>query len=228
MVGLLLQYHPAGTLAAMLSCQQFPDYADKTKWLVQATEAVRYIHSKGIIHGDLGSHNFLVQNDGTLALADFGGSRIDGCECLEHPPARYTRPAVISQLGLQPTEKDDLFALGTVLFEISTCQQLYQDKSDSEIRDLFAKQIFPDLAPVAVGVHLVIKKCWKGGYNSAEGVSRDMHLPIHQLMRRTLFGYIGLFSMTLAVVLVTGAIRGNILRIGRPAFQVLFGRGGKV
>lgn len=144
------------------------------RWLAQATEAVRYVHSKGIIHGDLGSHNFLVQNDGTLALADFGGSRIDGCECLEHPPARYTRPAVISQLGLQPTEKDDLFALGTVLFEISTCQQLYQDKSDSEIRDLFAQQIFPDLAPVTVSVRLVIEKCWKGRYNSAEGVSRDM------------------------------------------------------
>lgn len=31
MVGLLLQYHPAGTLAGMLSQQQFPDYADKTK-----------------------------------------------------------------------------------------------------------------------------------------------------------------------------------------------------
>jgi len=31
MVGLLLQYHPAGTLQAMLPHQQLPDYADKTK-----------------------------------------------------------------------------------------------------------------------------------------------------------------------------------------------------
>ena len=53
-------------------------------------------------------------------------------------------------------------------------------------------------------------------------------LPIHQLMRRTLFSYIGLFSTTLVVVLVTGAIRWNILRVGRPAFQVLFGRGENV
>ena len=86
-------------------------------WPSQATEAVRYIHSKGVVHGDLGSHNFLVQSDGTLALADFGGSRIDGSECLEHPPARYTRPVVISQFESQPTEKDDLFALGTVLYK---------------------------------------------------------------------------------------------------------------
>ncbi|TAQ86914.1 hypothetical protein B7494_g4751 [Chlorociboria aeruginascens] len=191
MVGLLLQYQPAGTFAAMLPGQQFPDCADKVKEavliaslnpvlmryiarrLVQATEAVRYIHSKGIIHGDLGSHNFLIQNDGTIALADFGGSRIDGSECLEHPPARYTRPAVISQLGLPPTEKDDLFGLGTILFEISTCRQLYQDKTENEIRDLFAQQIFPDLAPIAIGMRLVIGKCWKGEYNSAEAVSGD-------------------------------------------------------
>jgi serine/threonine protein kinase len=165
----MVEAHHARQYGSSTCGFQFP-----TKPLERANESMLSHKVEGNYHGDLGSHNFLVQNDGTLALADFGGSRIDGCECLEHPPARYTRPAVISQLGLQPTEKDDLFALGTVLFEISTCQQLYQDKRDSEIRDLFAKQIFPDLAPVAVGVRLVIEKCWKGGYNSAEGVSRDM------------------------------------------------------
>ena len=41
-------------------------------------KAIRYIHSKGVVHCDVGIHNFLVQDDGTLALADFGGSRVDG------------------------------------------------------------------------------------------------------------------------------------------------------
>jgi hypothetical protein len=60
------------------------------------------------------------------------------------------------------------------LYKISTCQQLYQDKTDTEIRNLFAKQIFPDLAPVAVSIRLIIEKCWKDGYNSAEEVSYNI------------------------------------------------------
>jgi serine/threonine protein kinase len=127
---------------------------------VQAAEAVRYIYSKGVIHGDIGIHNFLVQKNSMLALADFGRSRIDGSECLVGSSVRYSRPVPPSQLGLDPTEKDDIFALGTVLYEISTGQRLYADKSDGEIRDLFHKHIFPDLAPVAIpAARVAIEKC---------------------------------------------------------------------
>jgi serine/threonine protein kinase len=32
-------------------------------WPIQAVEAVGYIHSKNVVHCDIGAHNFLIQDD---------------------------------------------------------------------------------------------------------------------------------------------------------------------
>ena len=138
-------------------------------WKGQAAEAVKHIHSKRVIHGSIGAHNFFVRWDGALVLADFGGSRIDGSTCLVSNYSRYTGPG-----ALDPVEKDDLFALGTVLYEISTGEELYSGKTRNEIQELFRKQEFPDLAPIAASVHVAIEKCWHGQYNSAGEVLCDL------------------------------------------------------
>ena len=38
------------------------------------TEALAYVHSKNIVHGDFGAHNILLGEDGEPKLADFGGT----------------------------------------------------------------------------------------------------------------------------------------------------------
>lgn len=91
---------------------------------------------------------------------------------------RYTRPLSIAQLGLAITEKDDIFALGTVLWEISAGTRLYLDKSDREIRELFHKQDFPILEPLAANVRMVIEKCWKDHYSNAEEILLDLSMVI--------------------------------------------------
>ncbi|RHZ66348.1 uncharacterized protein CDV56_106941 [Aspergillus thermomutatus] len=90
---------------------------------LQAAEALRFIHSRNVIHSDFGSHNFLIQEDGTLALADFGGSRIDNTSAVVSYSTRYARPCSDSD-DLDSTEIDDLFALGTIIYEISVGHQL--------------------------------------------------------------------------------------------------------
>ncbi len=106
----------------------------------------------------MGCHNFLVQDDGTLALCDFGGSSIDGSEMLEFPKVRYTRPQL--RLGGEPDVKDDIFALGTVLYEISTGHTLYEGKSDKGIAELFRSHIYPDLQQLSPpGLGEIIRGC---------------------------------------------------------------------
>jgi len=168
--GLILQYHRAGTLEKSL---QNPDYEDKRSgWPLQAAEAIQYIHSKKVYHGDVGVHNFLVQYDGTLALADFGGSSIDGSEYQEAGMPRYTRPT--SAIDSDPTEMDDLFALGMVIYEIKTGQTAYADKSHGEIRRLLDNRSFPDLGSLPSGWRLLVNKCWQEEYNSAEELLIDL------------------------------------------------------
>ncbi|KND93903.1 CBL-interacting serine/threonine-protein kinase 26 [Tolypocladium ophioglossoides CBS 100239] len=202
--GLLLHYHEAGTLDKILSAQDSRVSIDRDRWLIQTIEAVRYVHSRGVIHGDLGSHNFLIQSDGALALADFGGSSIDGSECLEFPPPRYSRPTTMnSQYQLRPTEKDDLFGLGTLLYEISTGQLLYQELSDVEINNRFAEQIFPSFTGVPEDLQRVIIGCWTERYENADEVARDLEGAVSRLLRRFSLSslvYFGLFTATLAVM----------------------------
>jgi len=144
-----------------------------TSWPLQATEAIRYIHSKGVVHCDVGIHNFLVQDDGTLALADFGGSRVDGSKSQEAGVPRYKRPTL--SRDSDPTEIDDLFSLGMVIYEIKTEQMAYAGKNNGEIRKSLENRRFPDLAPLSPGWRVVVSKCWQEGYNNAEEVLADLN-----------------------------------------------------
>ncbi|KAF2453083.1 hypothetical protein BDY21DRAFT_293671, partial [Lineolata rhizophorae] len=83
-------------------------------WPIQAAQASAYILENGIFQGDIGSYNFLLGKD-NVKLCDFGGSSIDG-----------STPPYACGVGFQPpihdtntlTVKDDLFALGSTVYEI--------------------------------------------------------------------------------------------------------------
>ncbi|KUJ07411.1 uncharacterized protein LY89DRAFT_725897 [Mollisia scopiformis] len=74
--GLLLEYHLRGTHSACfgkLDAIGVPE-TERRCWPYQAVSAVDYIHSRGVVHGDIGVHNFLVHDDGRLILCDFARS----------------------------------------------------------------------------------------------------------------------------------------------------------
>ncbi|PGH14723.1 hypothetical protein AJ79_02889 [Helicocarpus griseus UAMH5409] len=83
---LFFEYHPRGMLAACLD--EWKDVPARVRsvliqWPFQAVSAVAYIHSHDIVHADLGLHNFLLSDDGSIVLCDFAGSSIDGCNSQE-------------------------------------------------------------------------------------------------------------------------------------------------
>ncbi|KAL2015277.1 hypothetical protein VTK56DRAFT_5918 [Thermocarpiscus australiensis] len=205
--GLLLEYHSAGTLDKVLMSRDF--MSSRSGWPKQVVEAIRHVHSRGVVHGDVGCHNILVKSDGTLVLADFGGSRIDGSECLEFPPARYSRPKTAHD-RLEPTEKDDIFALGTALYEISTSQLLYQDLDDGHIKARFMEQDYPNIEVVPPALQQIIVRCWSEKYTSADEVARDLE-GLEASSSRLPCGIslvaLGLFSATLVAILAVNTRR---------------------
>ncbi|KAL3473836.1 kinase-like domain-containing protein [Aspergillus californicus] len=139
-----------------------------------AAEALRYIHSKNVVHCEVGSHNFLVQDDGNLVLVDFGGPQID-----ETPPqvsyaTRYARPCLTYRKDDHSTEVDDIFALGTPIYEISVGHALYPDKSCGEIHHLFQQHTHPNLDALPLHLRVVISKCWSNEYLDAKQVICDL------------------------------------------------------
>ncbi|KAJ5428399.1 hypothetical protein N7445_009853 [Penicillium cf. griseofulvum] len=46
----------------------------KIRWAQEAADGLAYIHSKGIIHADIGCHNIIVDDAGHVKFIEFGGS----------------------------------------------------------------------------------------------------------------------------------------------------------
>lgn len=102
-------------------------------------------------------------------LRDFCGSILDGSKAAISTVTRYTRPIPLAERSLNRT-KSDIFALGTVLYEINVGHRLYAEKRDAEVYKLFQRQQFPDTTRLVGSLRIVIERCWRDQYSSAEEV----------------------------------------------------------
>jgi serine/threonine protein kinase len=146
-----------------------PD-VDLRKWSKQAAEGLAFLHDHQIIHADVGCHNMLLDSSDVLKLCDFAGSSVQGS------PAS-TVYELWSQLPSEnedkPTKTSDLFALGSAIYELSTKERPYHEKSLVEVRGLYQRQQFPPMKNDASLGHVIIS-CWSQKYASASEVVHDI------------------------------------------------------
>jgi serine/threonine protein kinase len=124
-------------------------WADTEERLIifrQMCKTVQRIHAVRVVHRDLKPGNFLVMQDGTLRLSDFGTARVIGDfskSILDNyaglPPGdiRYTAPEIISSLHDTAPHfafKGDIFALGATLFELFTGTVLGNQLFDAQFQ----------------------------------------------------------------------------------------------
>ncbi|KAL4934734.1 kinase-like domain-containing protein [Aspergillus oleicola] len=87
----------------------------RDRWVRNAIDSIAVIHAYGVIHADISPRNFLVADDLSIKLCDFAGSAIGDLPPLVEEEDRYR----ISPLSPR-NFKTDLFALGCLVYEIST------------------------------------------------------------------------------------------------------------
>ncbi|TNJ29657.1 Kinase, NEK [Giardia muris] len=105
-------------------------------WVLgQLLAALRYLHSpqtrknplpNRIIHRDIKPANILVRDEWSVALTDFGVSRTlfgDSCASTRIGTVQYMAPEQID--GREYTERVDIWALGTTLFEMTSGKRLF-------------------------------------------------------------------------------------------------------
>jgi len=120
-VHLLLEWVEGVSLATVLEAGRLPLHAALYIIREVLTALDECIHAAGVVHRDLSPANILIGTDGTIKVADFGiarelegpatTGRVRGTLCYLSPEqARRDKPTTVS----------DLFAVGTLLYELLT------------------------------------------------------------------------------------------------------------
>lgn len=144
--GLLLGFAEYNDLESFCDEWYWPRVPVRFRWCVQMAEALAFVHSKGVVHGDITWRNVLVTSDMDAKLSDFAGSSIDGRQFLAtgNPPFYPWKPD--SRINYRwPADhfgiKDDIFALGTLIYTIMVGEPPYDDLTPKEIAIRFTEPI---------------------------------------------------------------------------------------
>ena len=161
-----LEYYPRGDLKAYFERNKGTiTSAFRMRIARQVIEAVVVIHRKCIVHSDLALRQFLLDANDNARLSDFAASGYPGQWALGMECASHYLPR---DPDLPNTVDSDLFALGSVLYEVMAGETPYHGKSDKEIETLYKEENFPAVNKFLCGN--VIMGCWKREWRSAEEV----------------------------------------------------------
>ena len=164
----------------------------------QVAAAITAAHERGIVHRDIKPENIMVTGSGFYKVLDFGVARIDeptpqddkGLSNTQTPTRWLTRRGMLMGTvaymspeqvqGESADPRSDIFALGSVLYELATgCSAFARG---SEVATLHAiayeePKALRELRPeIPYGLALVISKCMGFEANSTMfGVAFDEH-----------------------------------------------------
>lgn len=119
-------------------------------YALQMCSGLAYAHDKGITHRDIKPGNFLLTNDGTLKLADFGLATVAASNKLTATGKtmgtfRYMAPEQIRGKP-EPCPQTDIYALGIVLFEMLAGEVPFDAETPAEVLHKHLKMPPPRLS----------------------------------------------------------------------------------
>lgn len=140
------------------------DNKRKIMMSIQAAAALWFLHTAGIVHRDVKTHNFLADELLRIKICDFGMARTATALKNDKKPCgtpSYIPPEVWECKGAGfPT---DVFAFGMVLNEIWSLEVPFDGCSPAECKKSILKGTRPTISHgVPLAVVDVIKGCWLG------------------------------------------------------------------
>ena len=145
-----------GNLADLIKRKKRLDWNETKKIASAIGSALDYAHDKNLVHGDIKPANVLIDREVDALLTDFGfakiiaqnsvGSSLTGG--IVGTPA-YIAPEVWN--GEKPTPQTDIYALGCIVYEMVTGQQLFTGKTSPAVMLAhFKPPAFPDVWPEGI------------------------------------------------------------------------------
>src|SRR5262245_51255510 len=102
---------------------------------------------RGVVHRDISPHNILIGTNGSVKLVDFGVAkalgRVSESTRAGQLKGKFGYMSPEQALGKPVDRRSDLFALGIVLFELTTSRRLFRGDSDIETLKLVISSRVP-------------------------------------------------------------------------------------
>ena len=125
---MIMEYCENGDLLTFALNHKFESENQKKKIIIEFLDAVKYLHNKGISHGDIKAENILLDENLIAKLCDFGYTRtsvVAGNES-KNGTLYYAAPELFRQ-GKFDTLKTDIWAIGVTLYSLSELQFPFKD-----------------------------------------------------------------------------------------------------
>ena len=186
------------TLRARLSTGGIP-VRKATDWAIQIAKGLAAAHEKGIVHRDLKPENLFLTNDGRVKILDFGLAKLKP-ETIESGQTDLqtisgTQPGVVlgtmgymapEQVRGKPADaRSDIFALGTIFYEMLSGQKAFRGDSAADTITAILTKEPPDLSQtnkeIHSGIDRIVRHCLEKNPEERFQSARDIAFDLESL-----------------------------------------------
>lgn len=130
----IMEYIEGKTLKQWMTDNPLPDIHEVTELTNKIITGVRAFHRMEMLHRDLKPENIMLTKDNNIKIIDFGSVKIAGVQEISTPVERlellgtknYTAPEYL--LGMQGSNRSDIFSLGVLVYQMLTGELPYGDR----------------------------------------------------------------------------------------------------
>ena len=181
-------------LSGPLSVRKALDYA------VQIAKGLAAAHERGIVHRDLKPENLFLTKDGRVKILDFGLAKLkpEGPESGQtdlNTVSRGTEPGVVlgtmgymapEQVRGKPADpRSDIFAFGTILYEMLSGQRAFRGDSAADTITAILSKEPPDLSQtnkdIHPGIDRIVRHCLEKNAEERFQSTRDVAFDLESL-----------------------------------------------